>query len=717
MNRQQRRAAAKGANKSSPPAGAAGLFVAALAHHQAGRLFEAEAGYRGVLATEPDHADAAFNLGVAARQLGKQDDAIAAYRHVIHIKPDYPEAHYNLGNALMARGLVSEAVAAYAQALCIKPDHARAIGNLALANAAFGAALLDQGKIDEAIVAFGHALAIKPDHAETHYNLGNARKVQGKLDDAAAAYAQAIQINPSLVEAYSNLGTTLVDLGKIDEGIAVYAKALCVKPDSAELHYNLGNALRNQGKLDEASASYARALSLKHDYAEAYANLGIALISRGRLDEAIAAYNQAVAFKPDNADTYSNLVFCLNYDSSRTPEQLFAAHCEWDWRYGAASPRPASYANERAPESRLKIGYVSPDLRNHSVAHFLTPLLEGHDFQAVELFCYADVMRPDAVTDHLRGLSDHWLSTVGLPDAALAGRIQADGIDILVDLAGHTAHNRLRVFARKPAPVQATWLGYSNTTGLASIDYRIVDAVTDPPGAADACASETLLRLPDGFLCYGGAKDAPQPAPPPCIENGFITFGSFNNPAKVSAATFDVWARLLTRLPGAHLLLKGKPFADAATCASYLERLRERGIAAERVQLLAWLPGSNAHLSLYEKIDIAIDPFPYNGTTTTCEALWMGVPVVTLRGDRHSARVGASLLSQVGLIDWIADSTDDYVEIALTLAGSPQRLQELRRSLRPRLAASSLCDGPAFARKMEAAFRSMWRRWCEAGPG
>jgi predicted O-linked N-acetylglucosamine transferase (SPINDLY family) len=357
---------------------------------------------------------------------------------------------------------------------------------------------------------------------------------------------------------------------------------------------------------------------------------------------------------------------------------------------------------------------VSADFRAHSVASFLTPLLEGHCRRVVEIFCYADVIRPDAVTAHLRGLADHWLPVAGMPDEALSQRIRADGIDILVDLGGHTAHNRLRVFACKPAPVQLTWLGYPNTTGLRAIDYRIVDDVTDPPGAADGFASETLLRLPGGFLCYGAAKDATEPAPPPCLKTGVITFGSFNNPAKMSPATLDTWAELLTRVAGARLLLKGKPFADEACRASFLARFGERGVAAERVQLIAWLPNSTAHLALYEQIDIALDPFPYNGTTTTCEALWMGVPVVTLRGNRHSARVGASLLGQLGLTDWIAASTGDYVEIALALGADPGNLHSLRHSLRRLMAASSLCDGNAFARKIENAYRTIWQRWCEA---
>jgi predicted O-linked N-acetylglucosamine transferase (SPINDLY family) len=343
------------------------------------------------------------------------------------------------------------------------------------------------------------------------------------------------------------------------------------------------------------------------------------------------------------------------------------------------------------------------------------PLLKNHDRQTVEVFCYADIMQPDAVTAHLQGLADHWQMTTGLSEDQLAERIRMDGIDILVDLAGHTAKNRLRVFARKPAPVQVTWLGYSNTTGLEAIDYRLVDAVTDPVGKADAWASETLVRLEGGFLCYGGLRDGLEPVAPPCLKTGTVTFGSFKQPGpKVSPATLDAWAKLLTRLPQARLLVKGRSFADAPTRTSFLARLSERSVTADRVELVAGLPDATAHQAVYHRVDIALDPFPNNGTTTTCEGLWMGVPVVTLRGDRHAGRVGASLLSQIGLTDLIANSVEEYVEIALALAGNPERLDDMRRSLRPLMEASLLCDGGAFARKIEAAFRKMWQQWCEA---
>jgi protein O-GlcNAc transferase len=704
MNRKQRRAAAKLGETSS---GAAGFLAAGVKHHHAGRLADAEACYRRVLAAQPDHADALHLLGVIAHQAKQHDVAVEMIGRAIKRNGRDPLYFCNLGAALKELGNLDEAVAAYRQAIRLKPDLADAHSNL-------GVALYEQGKLDEAVVGYLQAIRIKPGYAEAHSNLGIALKDQGKLDEAVAAHRGAIAIKPDYAEAHSNLGDALKELGKLEEAVAACRRSIDIKPNYAEAHCGLGNGLNELGKLEEAVAAYRQAIRIKPDYAVAHHNLGNALGDQGKLDEALAAYRQAIGIKPDYAVAHSNLLFCLNRDDKITSDRLFAAHREWDERFGRRAPRPSVYANDREAQRRLRIGYVSPDFRLHSVAFFVEPLLNAHDRQAVEVFCYAEVTRPDTATAHLRGLADHWLVTVGLSDDELAERIRADGIDILVDCAGHSGRNRLPVFARKPAPVQVTWLGYPNTTGLEAIDYRLVDAVTDPVGEADAWASETLVRLEGGFLCYGGLKGAPEPAAPPCLKTGTVTFGSFNNPTKVSAATFDAWATLLGRLPQARLLLKGKQFADGATRALFLARLGERGVVAERVELLAWVPDATAHLAVYDRVDIALDPFPYNGTTTTCESLWMGVPVVTLRGDRHAGRVGASLLDQVGLTDLIANSVEEYVEIALALAGNPERLGDLRRSLRPRLAASPLCDGRAFAHKIEATFRHLWRLWCEA---
>src|SRR5215831_9615077 len=449
------------------------------------------------------------------------------------------------------------------------------------------------------------------------------------------------------LEAHFNLGNALMGQGKLDEAIAAYRRAIRSKPDYAAAYPNLGNVLMDQGRLDEAIAAYRRAIGIKPDLAEAYSNLGNALAGQGKLDEAIAAYRQAIGFKPGVSKAFSNLLVWLNCDDKLTNEDLFAAHREWDERYGQRVPRFTAYTNDRDPARRLRIGYLSPDFRQHANVYFVEPLLRGHDRQKVEVFCYAGVMRPDLVTTRLQAFADHWVVTVGLSDQRLAERIRTDGIDILVDIPGHMANDRLLVFARKPAPVQITWLGYPDTTGLKAIDYRLVDAVTDPAGEADAWASETLVRLKGGFLCYSGLRDGPEPTSAPCLRTGTVTFGSFNNPAKVSTATFDAWAKLLSRLPQARLLLKGISFADAPPRPLFLARLGERGVAADRVELLPPLPGTAEHLTLYHRVDIALDLFPYNTTTTTCEALWMGVPVITLRGHRHSGRVGASLLTRI----------------------------------------------------------------------
>jgi protein O-GlcNAc transferase len=813
VNRQQRRAAAKQGHRNldarpvTNSAGVSDLFAAAVRHHQAGRLAEAEADYRKVLATDSDHADALGMLGILACQVGRRDvatallreavqksgtnpahycnlsrvlrddgkleEAIGAARQAIAIKPDLAVAHFSLGSCLHDNGQIDEAVASYREAILLKPDMAdshsnlgnalRRLGRLDEAVAAcrqatrlkpdfadahcnLGTALFDQGNHAEAAQAFERAIHLKPDLAEAHYSLGCAIHKEGNLDAAIAATRRAIQIRPEYVEAISNLGSMLQDAGELDGAVSAYREAILLKPRYVEARINLGAAFFAQGKLDQAISEYREVIELKPHHGEALSNIGRLLRQQGRLDDAASACRQAIAVQPNIAMAYSNLaavlsdqgrfdeamdvcgnavrhkiefarayssfLFHLNNSDRISPETLFEAHRAWDEWFGPPTPQPAAHANESSLGKRLKVGYVSPDFCEHSIVYFLEPLMRNLDRGKIEIFCYSDVMVPDASTEKLRQLADHWVASVGMSDDALVERIRNDRIDILIDLAGHTRKNRLAVFARKPAPVQATWLGYPNTTGLKAIQYRLVDALTDPVGQGDPLASETLLRLPGGFLCYAPPCDAPAPAPAPCLATGTVTFGSFNNPAKLSESTLEVWARVLTRLPHARLLLKARAFADTTTRASYVDRLTRLGVAPTRITLLDVLP-TRAHLGIYASaIDIALDPFPYNGATTTCEALWMGVPVVTLRGDRHAGRVGASLLTQIGLSELSADSREAYIDTAVALASDPARLSELRLSLRPRMAASPLCDAPAFGRKMEHAYRTMWQRWC-----
>ena len=365
--------------------------------------------------------------------------------------------------------------------------------------------------------------------------------------------------------------------------------------------------------MGEAISRYEQAIALKPKYAEALCNLGVAFTEQANLYKALDCFDQAIAIKPDYADAHSNRAFCLNYLDKVTPHELFSAHIDWHKQIRRVVSIPSAYPNTRETYRRLKVGYVSPDLCQHSVAYFVEPLLKAHNRQAVEVYCYADVARSDSVTARLRGYSDHWLTTIGQLDEELAARIRIDGIDILVDLAGYTSGNRLGVFAQKPSPIQVSWLRYPNTTGLDTIDYRIVDAVTDPIGEADAWASETLLRLEDGFLCYSPIEDGPPPTLPPCLADDRVTFGSFNNPAKLSDSTLDIWAKLLNQLPRAGLLLKGKPFGEETTRALFLSRLAARGVDPARVELAPWRLSEVMHLEIYGRVDIALNSFPYNG--------------------------------------------------------------------------------------------------------
>ncbi len=446
-------------------------------------------------------------------------------------------------------------------------------------------------------------------------------------------------------------------------------------------------------------------------------NLSGILLTQGDADGAIACVESALAdpaagTPADRARLHGSLLFALNYGADRSAADIARHHRAWAAAHHAGHPAPAAFASDRSPERRLRIGYVSPDFVTHSVASFIAPVLAAHDRDQVEIHCFADVPRPDAVTLALRNHSDRWHDVAPLDDGALTSLIRRDAIDILVDLAGHTADNRLGVFARRAAPVQVSWLGYPGSTGLAAIDYRLSDDVTDPAGPADELSAERIVRLQHGFHCYQPPDDAPPVAPPPHLESGVVTFGSFNTFAKLSPATLQLWAAVLDAVPGSRLVLKDNRLHDAATAQRHRDRIVGAGIDPSRLTILRRAPDAASHLCAYAQIDIALDPFPYNGTTTTCEALHMGVPVITLAGDRHAARVGASLLRQVGLGDCIATRSAVFLDLARSLAADHGRRHQLRRELRGRLAGSPLCDPNGFTRRLESAYREMWRRWC-----
>jgi protein O-GlcNAc transferase len=575
------------------------------------------------------------------------------------------------------------------------------------------------GQWGQAESLYRQILAHDPENADALHLLGVMAHDLGRHDVAVDLIRRAVSLRPDFAEAHSNLGNALRGARQFDQAIAAYHEALHLHPDSPELHSSLGQALQSMGKLDEAIASYRTALKLAPNDVDALSSLGTALRMTGRVGEAVAAYREALRCKPDAMGIHSQLLLSLHYDAAYDPAAIYQEHRHWYQRHAESLCGPGrAHANSRDPGRRIRIGYVSPDLCDHVVARFLLPLLSCHDHSQVEVFCYAPVPRPDDMADRLRTYAHHWKSLLGLSDEQAADLIRRDEIDILVDLAGHTPGHSLLVFARKPAPVQVTWLGYPDTTGLPTIDYRLTDAFADPPGLTESLHSEYLVRLPQTAWCFHPVGYTRPVGPLPSIAAGHVTFGTFNNFAKVSQISLELWCRVLQQVPDSHLLLKGSALGSSQVISRLHQFFTERDVASERLDLVPYDPSAMGHLRWYDQMDISLDTFPYHGTTTTCEALWMGVPVVTLTGRTHVSRVGVSLLSNMGLADLVADSPDRYVQIAISLAHDRSRLQEFRSTLRQRMQRSPLMDAPRFARNMEAAYRAMWRTWCSAAvPG
>jgi protein O-GlcNAc transferase len=667
-----------------------------------GLLDEAIAAYRQGLRVKPDDAVTHLNLGNVLRDKGLLDEAIAAYRHFIRLKPDYAEAYNNLGVVLSNKGLHDEAIAACRHSLRLKPDYAEAYNNL-------GNALRENGLPDEAIAALHDALRLKPDFAIAHNNLGNALSDKGLLDEAIAACREALRFRPDYAQAYNNLGNALRDRGLFDEAIAACRQAIRLKPDYAEAHMNLGVALRDSGRFDEAAAACCQSLRLKPDLAEAHNNLGSILKDQGNLDESLACFDRAVALSPRNPQLLSNRVYTLHFHSDYGPPAILREAMRWDDVHGKplrSFVKP--HANDRDPNRTLRIGYVSPDFREHPVGRHILTLLAAHDPARIEVFCYADVICPDAITQRTRGCAHQWRNVFGRSNAQLAETIQADGIDILVDLTMHMARGRPLLFARKPAPVQIAWLAYPGTTGLSAIDYRLTDPYLDPPGQNDAHYSEESVRLPDSFWCYDPLGSEPKVNRLPAPENGYITFGCLNNYCKVNKHVLALWAKVLARLHNSQLLLLA-PEGHARQRA--LDTLASLGVDQRRIQFAPFQPRPQ-YLQTYHRIDIGLDTFPYNGHTTSLDSYWMGIPVVTLVGQTVAGRAGWSQLSNLGLQELAAMTPEQFIEIAVNLAKDLPRLSQLRTTLRERLQKSPLMDAPRFARNMEAAYGQMWRDWC-----
>jgi predicted O-linked N-acetylglucosamine transferase (SPINDLY family) len=673
-----------------------------------GDLHQAVAGYQKAIALNPQFHAAHNNLGVTLYRLGHIDAAIASLQRAVVIKPDYVEAHINLGNAYKDNGDLEQASRSYRHALTLNPNSAQAHSNL-------GVVLKEKGELDLALACHRKALAINPDLPEIHINLGVALTAAGQFDQAVAALQCALILDPHNVDALTNLGVTWESAGQPDRAIACHERALALNSNHARTHNNLGTALLNHHRPQEALASLQRAVAIDPHLSQAHNNLASAWKDIGHLDHAVAGYRRAIDINPTDAAAHDNLLYALLAAPDQTPASQYAESQRWNDRHAAPLSRFIQpHANDRDPHRRLRVGYVSPDFRSHPVGRFILPLLASHDRTMFDITAYSQVKVPDETTTQLQSHTDLWRSTIGLSDAQLAQLIVADKIDLLVDLAGHTANNRLLVFARKPAPVQITYLGYPNTTGLATIDYRLTDHLADPPGSSDSLHSEQLCRLPTTAWCFGEPPHSVAVSESPAMSNGCVTFGSFNNLAKVNEPLLRTWSQILHSTPRSRLVLKAMGLASSDAQQMVRRVMASAGIDQARIDIHPWASAAD-HLVYYNQIDIALDTYPYHGTTTTCEALWMGVPVVTCAGPSHVSRVGVSLLSNVGLPELIAKNPDKYVSIATTLAADLPRLADWRNQLRPRLQSSPLMDAPRFARDIQAAYRSMWQTWCASG--
>jgi len=627
------------------------------------------------------NADRVLNVGVrsdsireliaratAHWQASENSAASNLCHQVLAVDHGHPDAVHLLGVIAAQKREFDAAIKYIRQAIARHGTEARFHNSL-------GIVLKLQGKLDEAVCSYRRALELRPDFAETHYNLGRIFKQQGSLNEAVAYYRHAVELEPDYVEAYNSLGAAFDELGKPDEAAVAYLRALTLRPDRAETHNNLGIVLKAQGRMEDAIASYRRALALKPDFTAAFSNLLYALSFHERYD-AKAICEEHRRFESQCAEPLAKFI------------------------------RP--HTNSHAPERRLRIGYVSPDFRKHCQSLFTVPLFSAHDHRHFEIYCYADVNRPDDMTQRLRSYADVWRDINGFTDERIAELVRQDQIDILVDLTMHMANGRPLLFARKPAPVQVCWLAYPGTTGLSAVDYRLTDPYLDPPATSESCYAEQSVHLPKTFWCYEPFSSKPEINSLPALQSSCISFGSLNNFCKVNEFVLALWAKVLNAVPGSRLVL----LAPEGSCRQrILDFLSKHGVTADRLTFFGKQP-LQQYLELYHGIDIGLDTFPYNGHTTSLDAYWMGVPMVTLVGQTVVGRAGLSQLTNLGLTELVAQTPDQFVEIATRLANDLPRLSQLRATLRERMRHSPLLDAAGFARGIESAYRTMWRRWC-----
>jgi protein O-GlcNAc transferase len=686
---------------------AAQLLEQGMELEQQGRPEEALRCYDAAVRLTPGLARAHFNRGGILLDSGNAQQALDAFTQAVRYKPESAGAHFNLGAAHARLEQYEAAVSAYREALALKPEFAEA-------GMALGTALEELGQDEAAAASYRRALEIKLDYVECHEKLVNLLERRGRFGELVAVYRRLLELDPDNVEILYNLGLVLRRMGRMQDAAYNFRRAVELSPGFLDAHCNLGDVSIGLRLFDDAVASYRKVLQLEPENAGVHHNLAAALKDKGHLEEALQSYRRALAIQPDFPIAQSNVLLLQHLLSRLSAEE----HLEEARRFGAMvarlAPPAAAPGNLPDPSRCLRIGFVSADLRSHPVGYFIEGVLAALSVEAsgrLELFAYSNSLDADELTARIKRHLWRWQSVVGLPDEAMARMIRDDGIDILIDLSGHTGKNRLPVFAWKPAPVQMSWLGYFATTGVTAIDYLIADPWTLPQ-SEECNFTEKILRLPQTRLCFTPPALDVDVTPLPALHNGYVTFACFNTLSKMNDAVVALWARVLHAVPGSRLQLVAPPDQHAHFQTLVAERYAAHGIPADQLNVLVAGPRA-AYLATYQQVDIALDPFPYTGGTTTAEALWMGVPVLTLAGKSFLSRQGVGLLTNAGLPEWVAEDSDDYVRRAVSHAGDLPRLASLRAGMREQVLASPVFDAPRFARHFEEALRKVWRKWCE----
>ena len=605
-------------------------------------------------------------------QAGRLQNAERLYHEALAIYPEHPDALNMLGVIAMRTGRSSMAGELFQRAINATPGISQYHGNL-------GLALARQGRLEEAIAAYRKSLSLKPDYADSYNNLGNALLATGSVSEAVDAFMAAIKHRPDFVEAHSNLGSALQKLGKVDEGVAEYRKAIALNPNYAQAHNNLANGLRDLGKIDGACAELRTAMRLA----------------------------------PGNTAIGSNYVYTMSYHPATGSEDLCRAERQWNQQHAAPlSKLIANHSNDRNPDRKLRIGYISGDFRDHIAGKMILPLLLHRDRKQFEVLCYYNGVQSDEMTAKFRAQSDGFRSIVGMDDDSAARQIRSDSIDILVDCSGHMGGNRLLVVARKPAPVQIMFISYPGSTGLDALDYRLTDPYLDPPGTDESLYSEKTIHLSDTFWCFDPeSMDAPREPinELPAIKNGYVTFGCVNNFVKVNDGVLELWSRVMREVPNSHLLLLA-PEGEGRRRVT--EKMKKEGIESSRLEFVPRV-GREEYLRYFSRMDIGLDTVPYNGHTTSLDGMWMGVATVTLMGRTIVGRAGFSELSNVGLSELSAKTPEEFVRVASDLGKDVDRQRQLREGMRERMARSPLCDAARWVSNVESVYRQVWRKWCE----